>query len=118
MLSRSFEAHSDDESGHLSDVSERSRPRPEQSLQDDVEQLLDIAGQLFSAIERQIHRIEDNLGFTYGERAQVYAETVFKERLIHCAESLDASIQEIGRHLERRASEHIVNYGLRDTSPI
>ena len=54
------------------------------------------------------------MGRAYGEEAQTYAETIFKERLIHCAESLHVSVQEIGHHLERRANEHIVNFGLRD----
>ncbi len=111
MLSRKTETRPD-EAGYLHDVARA--PGNAATLQDDVERLLEIAEQLFTAIERQIHRIEDNLGRAYGEEAQTYAETIFKERLIHCAESLHVSVQEIGHHLERRANEHIVNYGLRD----
>jgi hypothetical protein len=118
MLSRSSESHADDDFDYLHDVAARPDAAEEVTLRDDVEHLLEIAGQLFSAIERQIHRIEDDLGLAYGEEARAYAQTVFKERLIHCAQSLDVSIQEIGLHLERRVSEHISNFGLRDTSPI
>jgi len=49
-----------------------------------------------------------------GEEVRAQTQTVFKERLIRCAECLDTSIREIGLHLEQRAREHIVNYGLRD----
>jgi hypothetical protein len=114
MLSRSFES-TDEEVTYLHDVSAPPDATPANSLQDDVERLLEIAGQLFSAIERQIHRMEDELGRDLGEEVREHAQTVFKERLIHCAESLDTSIRDIGLHLETRAREHIVNYGLRDT---
>ena len=114
MLSTSFESRDDGESAMLHDVSLREPVEVEASLQDDVERLLDIAGQLFSAIERQIHRIEEELVFACGEQVREYAQTVFKERLIRCAQSLYMSIQDIGLHLERRADEHITTYGLRD----
>jgi len=117
MLSTSFESRDDDVSDMLHDVSLREPLEVEASLQDDVERLLEIAGQLFSAIERQIHRIEEELVFSCGEQVRAYAQTVFKERLIRCAQSLDMSIQDIGLHLERRANEHIITYGLRDNSP-
>ena len=116
MLSRSFESPSVEEVGYLHDVSERQPTTSSGSLQDDVERLLDIAGQLFSAIERHIHRMEDELARACDEEVRARAQTVFKERLIRCAESLDVSIHEIGLHLERRASEHIVSYGLRDNA--
>jgi hypothetical protein len=87
MLSTSFESRDDDVSGMLHDVSLREPVEVEASLQDDVERLLDIAGQLFSAIERQIHRIEEELVFACGEQVRAYAQTVFKERLIRCAQS-------------------------------
>ncbi len=117
MLSTNSDA-SDDEQGYLHDVSEQSPATTDVSLQDDVERLLEIAGQLFSAIERQIHRIEEELVFAAGEQVREYAHTVFKERLINCAESLALSIKEIGLHLERRANEHISSYGLRDSSQV
>jgi hypothetical protein len=117
MLSRSFES-AEIENGILHDVSQRAPSAVDASLQDDVERLLDIAGQLFCAIERQIHRIEEELVFACGEEVRAYTQTVFKERLIHCAQSLEMSVQEIGFHLERRASEHINTYGLRDSSTI
>ena len=116
MLSRSFESPSVEEVGYLHDVSERQPTTASGSLQDDVERLLDIAGQLFSAIERHIHRMEDELTRAGDQEVRARAQTVFKERLIRCAESLDVSIHEIGLHLERRASEHIVSYGLRDNA--
>ena len=117
MLSTSFESPADEERGYLHDVSLRETSAVDASLQDDVERLLDVAGQLFSAIERQIHRIEEELVFACGEQVREYTQTVFKERLIRCAQSLNMSIQEIGFHLERRANEHIVNYGLREDRP-
>ncbi len=114
MLSRSFEPSTDEEVTYLHDVSEPPPAAPANSLQDDVERLLDIAGQLFSAIERHIRRMEDELGRECGEEVRAQARTLFKERLIDCAESLDSSIRDIGLHLDRRANEHIVNYQLRD----
>jgi hypothetical protein len=111
MLSRSFESP-DAQDTYLHDVSEPAGG----SLQDDVEQLLDIAGQLFSAMERQIHCMEEDLVRDCGEQVREYAQTVFKERLIRCAESLDVSIKKIDLNLERRASELIATYGLRDDS--
>jgi hypothetical protein len=114
MLSTSSESPDEDEGAVLHDVSLREPSAVDASLQDDVERLLEIAGQLFSAIERQIHRIEEELTFAGGEEVRAYAQTVFKERLINCAESLEMSIQEIGFHLQRRADEHIVTYGLRE----
>jgi hypothetical protein len=118
MLSTNSESPDDEDRGYLHDVSEQSPSTTDVSLQDDVERLLEIAGQLFSAIERQIHRIEVEMVFVAGEQVREYAQTVFKERLINCAESLDLSIKEIGLHLERRASQHIAAYSLRDISPV
>src|SRR5665213_669402 len=98
MLSTSFESRDDGEGALLHDVSLREPVEVEASLQDDVERLLEIAGQLFSAIERQIHRIEEELVFACGEQVREYAQTVFKERLIRCAQSLNMSIQYMGHH--------------------
>jgi hypothetical protein len=114
MLSTSFESPDDDEGVYLHDVSLPSSE--EGTLQDDVEQLLEIAGQLFSAMERQIHCMEEELVRDCGEQVREYAQTVFKERLIQCAENLDTSIKKIDLNLERRANEHIATYGLRDGS--
>jgi hypothetical protein len=116
MLSKSFDTSADEDVGYLHDVPEREHAGEVEALRDDVERLIEIAGELFSAIERQIHRIEQELVFAGGEEVRAYAQTVFKERLIRCAQSLELSINDIGIHIERRANEHIVNFGLRDGS--
>jgi hypothetical protein len=115
MLSRSFDTPLDD-AGYLHDTPERGHATDVEGLQDDVERLIDIAGELFSAIERQIHRIEEELVFACGEEVRAYAQTIFKERLIRCAQSLELSIRDVAVHIERRADEHIVNFGLRENS--
>ncbi len=74
-------------------------------LHDDVERLIQIAAQLFAAIERQIHRIEDDLTFTSGKNMVAGGQTMFKEQLIRTAQALDASLQEIALHLGQRAEE-------------
>src|ERR1035441_5890747 len=48
-------------------------------LHDDVERLIEIADQLFAAIERQIHRIEDDLTFTSGKNMVAGGQTMFKK---------------------------------------
>jgi hypothetical protein len=116
MLSKSFDTSPDEDVGYLHDVPQREHCADVEALQDDVERLIEIAGELFSAIERQIHRIEQELAFAGGENVRTYAQTVFKERLIRCAQSLELSINDIGIHIERRANEHIVKFGLRDVS--
>ena len=122
MLSRSFESLTDDgadrDTDYLHEVPAPLVTAESGSIQDDVERLIEIAAQLFSAIERQIHLIEEELVIACGEQVRSYAQMVFKERLISCAESLETSIQEIVLQLERRASQHIVTYGLRDSSQI
>jgi hypothetical protein len=117
MLSKSFDTSTSKEVGYLHDAPERDHPPSVHGLQDDVERLIEIAAELFSAIELQIRRIEEELVFAGGEEVRAYATTIFKERLIRCAQSLELSIRDIGLHVERRANEHIVNYGLRDSSP-
>src|ERR1700689_4911779 len=104
MLSRSFDSP-DEEETVLRDVSQGSLSTLNGSLQDDVERLIEIAAELFSAIERQIHLMEEELVIAYGERVRPYAQTVFKERLISCAKSLDPSLQAIAHNLELRASD-------------
>jgi hypothetical protein len=118
MLSTSFESSDEEENNYLHDVSQRPSSTEGGSIQDDVERLIEIAAQLFSAIERQIRQIEEELVIACGEHVRSIAQIVFKERLISCAESLETSIQEIALQLERRASQHIVTYGLRDSSQI
>jgi hypothetical protein len=100
MLSRSSESP-DDEGDFLHEFSEGSPSTVSRSIQDDVERLIEIALQLFSAIERQIHEMEEELLIARGEQFRPHAQTVFKERLISCARSLDASIKEIAVNLER-----------------
>ena len=112
MLSRNSESlnnestdeSSDESTGYLHEVPELLSTVSE-SIQDDVERLIEIAAELFSVIERQIHLMEDELVIARGEHARTFAQTVFKERLISCAESLDTSLNEIARTLERRAIE-------------
>jgi uncharacterized membrane protein YccC len=85
---------------HLVDTQFENSP-----LHDDVERLIQIAAQLFAAIERQIHRIEDDLTFTSGKNMVAGGQTMFKEQLIRTAQALDASLQEIAQHLVDRADE-------------
>jgi hypothetical protein len=75
------------------------------ALHDDVERLIQIAAQLFAAIERQIHRIEDDLSFTSGKNMVAGGQTMFKEQLIRTAQALDSSLQDIAQHLGDRADE-------------
>jgi len=73
------------------------------TIQDDVERLIEIAAQLFSAIERQIHDIESDLRPALGEEIWMSERTIFKERLIQSAQHLDHSLQEITKHLGQGA---------------
>jgi hypothetical protein len=73
------------------------------SIRDDVERLIQIAGQLFTAIERQIHSIEVDLMFAQSEISTLSSVTVFKEHLIRSAANLDSSLQEIAHHLGDRS---------------
>src|SRR5580698_3531637 len=105
MLSRSSESPNDEGGPFLHDVSERPTSTIG-NIQDDVERLIEIAAQLFSAIERQIHLMEEELVIACGEQVRPYAQTLFKERLIGCAKSLDTSLKEIALSLEQRAMDH------------
>jgi hypothetical protein len=69
------------------------------SIREDVEHLIHIAGQLFSAIERQIHAIEVDLTSTESDIPSINGAIVFKEHLIRSATNLNASLQEITHHL-------------------
>jgi hypothetical protein len=115
MLSRSFELPEEEDVGYLHDVSRR--PFSEVgSIQDDVERLIAIAAQLSSAIERQIHLIEVELVIACGEKVRPHTQTVFKERLIRCAESLDASLHEIAHNLEQRGFDQLSPRALESNS--
>jgi hypothetical protein len=105
MLSRNSESLTDDGTDFLHEVSEIPLVTVRGSLQDDVERLLEIAAQLYSAVERQIHLMEEELVIARGEQVRPNAQTVFKERLISCAESLEASMKEVALNLEQRATE-------------
>jgi hypothetical protein len=72
------------------------------SLHDDIERLIDIAAQLFSAIEVHIHHLEEVLTSSHGEGIASSTQTVFKEQLIRTAASLNASLCEVAIHLEGR----------------
>jgi hypothetical protein len=74
------------------------------SIREDVERLIHIAGQLFSAIERQIHAIEVDLTSTQSDVPSINGALVFKEHLIRSATNLNASLQEITHHLGERGS--------------
>jgi hypothetical protein len=72
-------------------------------IQDDIERLIAIAAQLFSAIERQIHHIEQDLNYSQSGGVASAGATVFKEQLIRTAASLHDSLNEIAIHLDDRA---------------
>lgn len=69
------------------------------TIQGDVEQLIDIAAQLFAAIEQQIHDLELDLTSTRGAVAWGHERTMFKEQLIRSSLNLDSSLQTIANHL-------------------
>jgi len=72
-------------------------------LQDDVERLIEIAAQLFGAIERQIHHIEQDLNYSQSIGVVTNHQTVFKEQLIRTAVNLSDSLNEIAVHLGDQA---------------
>lgn len=117
MISTSSEPLENEDVGYLHDVSQRPNTNV-RDLQDDVERLIEIAAQLFSAIERQIHLIEEELVTSCGETVRTFAHTAFKERLIRCAESLDTSVREIAVNLEHRANGQLAPRELRSNSSI
>ena len=55
----------------MHDVSQRPSAKVG-CIQDDVGRLIEIAAQLFSAIKRQIHVIEEELVIARGEKVQSY----------------------------------------------
>jgi len=56
--------------GLLKDVSGRSAIGGRRHLRHDIERIVAIATQLFAAIERQAHQIEDQLVIACGEQAR------------------------------------------------
>src|ERR1700722_17001940 len=73
------------------------------TVHDDVERLIAIAGQLISAIEWQIHCIEESLMVALGENDSSKGKTVLKEHLIRTALNLNNSLREIAVRLEDRS---------------
>ena len=80
-----------------------SRRIGDASLQDDVERLIRIAGQLFSTIERQIHSVEEGLQMAEEQSDVFKSQTVLKEHLIRTALSLNDSLHVIAVRLEERS---------------
>jgi hypothetical protein len=77
-----------------------------ETIREDVEHLIQIAGQLFSAIERQIHAIEVDLTFTESDHHSANNAILIKEHLIRSATNLNTSLQEITHHLGERGSSN------------
>ena len=86
------------------DVSERLSSASRGTLVDDIGRIVAIAAQLFSAIERQTHFIEEELVIACGEQARPFAQSAFQERLTTCANGLDVSLHEIAVNLKQRAA--------------
>jgi hypothetical protein len=72
------------------------------ALQDDVEYFIDIALQLFLAIERQTRAIELSLETAQNQCDERSAWTEFKERLICAASGLSTSVSETADRLENQ----------------
>jgi hypothetical protein len=70
------------------------------ALYDDVEFLIDIAGRLFRAIERQIRFVEVSLAVAPDDNPR--STIVLKEQLIRIAASLNVSLEEFAVRLEER----------------
>jgi hypothetical protein len=116
MQLKSFDTSLVQESNHWR-VGPEHPPTPLNVPQDDVERLIEFSGELLSAIERQIHRIEDVLVFAGSQDDRAYSSIAFKERLRRCAQCLEVSLQDIALHIDALAEQHIINFGLRDTAP-
>ena len=71
------------------------------TIQGDVERLINVAAQLFSLIEGQVHELGDELVSTFNENVRVSGRGVVKEEVIRSAANLDSSLQEISEHLGR-----------------
>jgi hypothetical protein len=79
-----------------------SRRAENVTVQEDVEQLIRIAGQLYSTIERQIQGIEKGLAMAEEESDSFKSQTVLKEHLIRTALSLNESLHAVAVRLEER----------------
>ncbi|HEY5265692.1 MAG TPA: hypothetical protein VIJ40_02655 [Acidimicrobiales bacterium] len=71
------------------------------TIQGDVERLINVAAQLFSLIEGQVHDLGDELVSTFNENVRMNGRGVVKEEIIQSAANLDSSLQEIRDHLGR-----------------
>ena len=69
------------------------------TIQGDVERLINVAAQLFSLIEGQVHELGDELVSTFNENVRVSGRGVVKEEVIRSAANLDSSLQELSDHL-------------------
>jgi hypothetical protein len=86
------------------DVTKRLSSAERGSLTDDVGRIVAIVAQLFSAIERQTHLIEEELVIACGEQARPFAQSAFQERLTTCARGIDVSLHQIALNLKQRAA--------------
>jgi hypothetical protein len=86
------------------EVSRRLSSVERGTLVDDIGRIVAIAAQLFSAIERQTHLIEEELVIACGEQARPFAQSAFQDRLTTCARGLDVSLHEIALNLKQRAA--------------
>jgi hypothetical protein len=86
------------------EVSKRLTSSTRGTLADDIGRIVAIAAQLFSAIERQTHMIEEELVIACGEQARPFAQSAFQDRLTTCAKGLDTSLHEIALNLKQRAA--------------
>jgi hypothetical protein len=88
---------------HFVERRKASRRIEDASLQDDVERLIGIAGQLFSTLERQIHSVEEGLQMAEEESDVFKSQMVLKEHLIRTALGLNDSLHVIAVRLEERS---------------
>ena len=98
----------DDELRRIAKIDHTTRSIPEASeivedgtIQGDVERLINVAAQLFSLIEGQVHELGDELVSTFNENVRVNGKGVVKEEIIQSAANLDSSLMEIRDHLGR-----------------
>ncbi len=69
------------------------------TIQSDVERLIEIAAQLFGAIEHEIRDLEAALSSTSDGRPWTADRTRFKEQLIRSSLHLDSSLRQVARDL-------------------
>jgi hypothetical protein len=75
------------------------------SLREDLERIVQIAEELFLAIERQNSLAEAEAVIACGEQARPLVEVALKVRLRTCAMRFDASLQEFALSLTQHSSE-------------